>query len=495
MFFNKKYCVLLGIVLLQVPILKGAEKEKRSWLAKRLKRTPKESKAEKKTGYGALTQDQISEKHKINIIGLLVKENRDDENQRGHIKDFKKEVSAYYRSRQIKWKKDVRYQKELEDTKLYRMIANTIIYCYGQDPKEEWFAKDMLKALNKTVHGVLIGGEKRSDENNDTLPIYVLLNLNSKLAKEVNERSEVITDSPWTTYSYSIFKKYSLPIVQKCALLAAHCGSYTLCKDLFAIFIKKSQNFNDSDSIKNNADFVNTLYLTAVHAKRTGMLALLNDLVGELKNSELSAKCDFEIYKNKEECAVTLGGEFDLPVKADTADYIQHAAREQAYLQTLKNSSEPASCVVSSENNAELKTVVQKTAALYKDVAGCIAQQWLKRKNTSDGLMSRDPSPTICPHFCGCIACYQSIPSYIKGCPNAECRLAGNICHDCYLYKSDAVKNVYSNALKEMKKPCIACQDFKLLDLSYLFSLAQEQLSALIKESEKAKTQKEQETP
>jgi hypothetical protein len=479
MVFKKKYCVLLGIVLLQVPIIEGAEKEKRSWLATRLTRTSKVSKTEKKTGCENLTQDEISEMHKTKIIKLLDKKDRND--KKNDSKCLKKEVADYYRSRQIMWGKEEGHQKELEDTKLYRRVANTIIYRYGQDPEEEWFAKDMLKALNKTVSGVLIGGETRSNENEDTLPIYVLLKLNNKLAKEVHDRSEVITDSPWETYSYSIFKKYPLPIVQKCALLAAYCGSYTLCKDLFNICIKKSAE---------SKDFVNTLYLTALHAKRTGMLVLLNDMVDELNDSELSTKCDFEIYENGEELAVTLGGGFDLLVKADTEDYIQHAAREQAYLQQLKNSSEPASCGVSNESNVELKTVVQKTAALYAGIAGYIAQRWLAAKTSKDEFMSRNPRPVICTgvHFCDCIVCHQGMPSYIKGCPNAECRLARQICRHCYLYKSDAAKKIYSDALQKMEKPCTACQGFKLLDLSYLFSLAQKQFSALIKESEKVKT-------
>jgi len=59
MVFNKKYCVLLSIVLLQVLILEGSER--RSWLVTRLMRTPKTpktekvSKTEKKMGYKDLT--------------------------------------------------------------------------------------------------------------------------------------------------------------------------------------------------------------------------------------------------------------------------------------------------------------------------------------------------------------------------------------------------------------------------------------------------------
>jgi hypothetical protein len=465
MIFNKRYFVLMSVVLLQALSIKGAFTEKFFQLQISQSKELKEcSHGQHYLAISGQKQDRVKLEHEMVQIAHEI-------TSKEALKKFGLKFAEYCDE-----------GADTENMEFATCALNSVIQKRGENSATHWYVSGIHDCLNAHIPGILIGGgEKYSNKKLGTPPLFVALQTSCALAKMLTQKHDQITTSD--IYSYSMLKRYPLPVLRQFILWMAEKKSVSLCCEYLQIYQKRMlKRLREGEKIseEEQADecgFFNTLRAIAFYKKSPSILRMVGNWDQDLRDTQFSTQQVYGIYNEKlEKVLLKTGKNIQLLSNKIMLAYrtsTEHALNYfQAYMNSFEKSGEWHIDQSKGQCFMSLKELTNGTVELEKEVAKNMAYRQF------NGWVSK--SRVLCS------VCAKVSASNMQLCPDAQCTATKGICGGCY------ENQLYLPANEDS---CATCENFSHVDRDRLVFLADEALDGILKDqTQKAKLSKQQNT-
>ncbi len=381
---------------------------------------------------------------------------------------------------------------DTENMEFATCVLNTVIQTRGENPTTHWYVSGIHDHLNAHIPGIVIGGGEKykNAQSQWTPPLFIALETSCALAKMLTQKHDHITASD--IHSYSMLKRYPLPVLKQSILWTAYKKNESLCCEYYQIYRKKiAKKLQEGEKIfeceqEQENKFFNTVRAIAFYKKLPKILSVMGNWDRDLQDTEFLTHQQFKIYINAERLQKGLlktGKNIPLASSKIMFDYrtnTEHALSYfQAYMNNFEKSSEWYIDLSKEQDFMSLKQLTNRTVAIEQEVAKNMAH---RRFDELAGKSEQGSKPRV-----PCSFCANGPASNIQLCPDAQCTITKHLCDKCY------GTELYLEQTNDTS--CATCENFSHVDRNRLTFLSEEVVDKIVKDKErKAELSRQQNT-